>query len=579
MHRGDLAGAAACFEHVLKLRPESIEACNNLGLVLMGEGRLEEAERSFRQVLSLRPELAGAQNNLGLALLNQGRLHEALTHFKSALRLQPDLADAHNSLGLAHEALGDPDAALACFEQAVAITPDHFGALANLGNSYKDAGLPEEAVAAYRAAVALRPDDSAVHSNLLLSMQYQSAADPRDLVDEARRDAARHADPLADTLMPRTIRPLAARRLRIGYVSADLREHALSFFLGPILAAHDRSRFEIVCYADVPRPDAVTERLRGHVDHWRSLVGLSDDVAAERIRRDEIDILVDLNGHTAGNRLAAFGHRPASIQVSYLGYLGTTGLSAIDYYLTDEYADPVGATQALYSEELIRLPGCGFCYDPGPAPEVASSPSYRRTGHLTFGCLNNPAKVTEGVLRLCSRVLVAAPDSRLLLATGASRRAEERFRAVIARQGVAPQRLVFAGRAASRTDYLRTYEEIDIALDPFPYNGVTTTCDALWMGVPVISLIGRTCISRQGVRFLQSIGLAELLADSADEYVETARRLAANLSRLEGLHSELRPRMASSSLMDAERLTRNLESAYLAMAEKRIGVQAGLTGL
>ena len=372
----------------------------------------------------------------------------------------------------------------------------------------------------------MRPDDAPVHSNLLLAMQYQSGADPQEILAEARRYARQHADPLAGTIEPRLRRPAAGRRLRIGYVSADFREHPVVSFLEPILAAQDRDRFEIFGYADVLQPDATTRRLQSYADHWRSLVGLSDGQAAQRIRRDDIDILVDLAGHTGGNRLLAFACKPAPIQMSYLGYLGTTGLSAIDYYITDAHADPPGLSEAHYQEPLIRLPECGFCYAPGPAPEVNPEPPSRQSGQVTFGCLNNPAKVSDEVLALWSRVLAAVPGSCLLLRAEAGRSAERRTRDLLTARGIAPERLDFAGQTATRFAYLELYHAVDIALDPFPYNGVTTTCDALWMGVPVISLAGRMSVSRQGVRFLRTVGLDELLAETPEDYVRIATELA-----------------------------------------------------
>jgi predicted O-linked N-acetylglucosamine transferase (SPINDLY family) len=294
-------------------------------------------------------------------------------------------------------------------------------------------------------------------------------------------------------------------------------------------------------------------------------VGLPDEQAAERIRQDGIDILVDLSGHTGGNRLLVFARKPAPVQASYLGYLGTTGLPTIDYYITDALTDPPSQAEVHYQEQLVRLPECGFCYQPGPAPEVNPESPFRRQRCVTFGCLNHPAKLNEEVLALWSSVLVAAPGSRLLISTGGSRRVEERIRASLARQGVSPEALLLVGRAATRHDYLALYQHIDIALDPFPYNGVTTTCDALWMGVPVLSLAGLAGASRQGVRFLRGVGLDELVASTPSEYVQIASVLSGDLPRLDALHASLRERMRRSPLMDAERLTRDLEDAYLAM--------------
>jgi predicted O-linked N-acetylglucosamine transferase (SPINDLY family) len=578
MQQGAMRDAVARFEQALFLQPDSVAAYNNRGLALLNQGQLEEARLSFVQALYLRQDLAGVHNNHGLALLNLGRPHEAQASFEQAIRLEPNLADAHNNLGLALEDIGEPDDALASFERAVLMDPDHPGALTNLGNAYKDQGFAAAAIAAHRKALSIRPNDAAVHSNLLLDMQYTSIADPEAILEEARRYARQHEEPLAVVAGPRPTRPLPGRRLRIGYVSTNLREHPLSFFLEPILDAHDHRHFEIYCYDALMKHDSVTERLKGYADMWRSLAELSDPQAVELIRRDEIDILVDLDGHTGGNRLPVFAQKPAPIQVSYLGFLGTTGLAAMDYYLTDAHADPPGQSDCHYQEKLVRLPDCAFCYSAGPSPEVNDEPPACQSGKVTFGCLNNPAKVTDEVLSLWCKVLAAVPGSRLLIATGGSRRVEERVRAAMLVHEIGPERLLVAGRSATRMDYLRRYHAVDIGLDPFPYNGVTTTCDALWMGVPVISLAGRMNVSRQGVRFLRSVGLGELLAESPEEHVRIAVDLANDLHRLAALRACLRERMTRSPLMDSQRLARNLEAAYHALCEENLDADPSPTG-
>jgi protein O-GlcNAc transferase len=568
MNRGELEAAVAGYEDLLSIRPDLAEAYSNMGLALLAQGRVEEARLSFEQALYLRPDLAEVHNNLGLALLNQGRMADARASFERAIRIRPELVDAHNNVGLAWGAQGEPDQALASFERAVRIDGGHLGALTNLANAYRDQGRAAEAIAFYRKALAVTPDAAQVHSNLLLAMHYQDRADPREILNEARRYARQHTEPLAGVIERRPIRPLAGRRLRIGYVSADFREHPIAYFLEPILACHDHRHVELFCYADVPQPDATTGRLQAHADTWRSLVGLSDAQAAAVIRQDDTDILVDLAGHSGGNRMRAFARKPAPIQVSYLGYLGTTGLPAMDYYLTDAHADPPGLADANYQEQLVRLPECAFCYRPGPAPDVNPELPARQSGWVMFGCLNNPAKISDEILAVWSHVLASVPGSRLLLRTGAGRGAVDRIREFLEQRGVASQRLLFAGPVPTRFAYLELYHTIDIGLDPFPYNGVTTTCDALWMGVPVVSLAGSLSVSRQGARFLRSVGLDELLADSPEQYVQTATNLAGDRSRLAVLRSTLRDRMSRSTVTDAQRLTRDLEAAFHAMRER-----------
>jgi predicted O-linked N-acetylglucosamine transferase (SPINDLY family) len=369
-------------------------------------------------------------------------------------------------------------------------------------------------------------------------------------------------------IKPHAAPPPGERRLRLGYVSADFREHAAAHFLEPILLNHDRQSFEVFCYADVPRPDDVTQRLQGYADQWRSLLGLSDAQAAEIARGDGIHLLIDLSGHTGGNRLLMCARKPAPIQISYLGYLGTTGLPTIDYYLTDADADPPGQADAYYQERLVRLPQCAFCYQPGPSPQVNAEPPAAKSGDVTFGCLNSAAKLSDRVLILWSRILAAVPGSHILLRSGAGRRGEGRLRDALANEGISQERVLLLGQTETRFDYLKLFQAVDLCLDPFPYNGVTTTCDSLWMGVPVISLAGRMGPSRQGVRFLRAVGLGELIAESPEAYVRMATELARDLPRLAALRSGLRERMSRSPLMDAAGLTRNIEAAYRVMWDR-----------
>ena len=564
MELGRPAEAAARFEQALRLRPDCAAAYSNLGLALLNLGRTEEASLSFRQALHLQPDLPETHNNLGLALLNLGRAEEAIGSFQQAIRRRPDFADAHNNLGLALAARGSADDALRCYQHAIQFQPDHAGALANLGTAYHQQGCGTEAVACYRKALRARPDDAKTHSNLLLALHYQPSADPLAILDEARRYAQLHGAPSAGKIEPAPIRRWEKRRLRLGYVSADFREHVVAYYLEPVLSSHDHENFEVFCYSDVSRPDDVTQRLRGYADQWRSLVGLSDAQAAEIIRQDGIDVLVDLSGHTGGNRLLVFARKPAPIQVSYLGYLGTSGMPTIDYYLTDADADPPEA-QAYYQEQLFHLPQCAFCYRPGVTPEVNAQLPAVQAGQVTFACLNTAAKLSEEVIALWSRVLIAVPASRILLRCGAGRLADARVHDTLAHGGVAPERLLLAGPTASRFDYLKLFQGVDLCLDPFPYNGVTTTCDSLWMGVPVVSLAGRMGPSRHGVRYLRAVGLGELVVETPEAYVRLATELACNPPRLTALRHRLRERMSRSPLMDASGLTRHIEAAYRTM--------------
>ena len=431
MQSGDLGNAVALHEQSLHLRPVCAEAYSNLGLALLGQGRVDEARLSFEQALYLRPDLPEVHNNLGLALLNEGRAQEAIPNFEHALELRTEMADARNNLGLALEALGKSDDALASFE----------GAVRERSAPSRCAHQPRQCLQGPSATGGrdCRLSEGTVPESGQCPGPQQPAA--RDAVP-TRRGFSGH--PARGTMLRPAARrfacrcrrassrqQLCGRRLRIGYVSPDFREHPIAYFLEPILSAHDHGQFEIACFADVPNCDDTMRRLESYADQWHSLTGLSDAQVAEVIRKEGIDILVDLAGHTGGNRLPMFARKPAPIQVSYLGYLGTTGVAAMDYYITDAHADPPGVADTHYVERLIRLPDCAFCYRPGPAPAVSSELPAGQSGRVTFGCLNNPAKVSDEVLAVWSRVLATVPGSRLLLRTSTGRDGEERVRDIL----------------------------------------------------------------------------------------------------------------------------------------------------
>ena len=360
------------------------------------------------------------------------------------------------------------------------------------------------------------------------------------------------------------------RRLRVGYVSPDFRRHSVSYFLEPLLAAHDRAGFEIFCYAEVIQPDEVTARLQRHADHWLITAGMPDDALAARIRADGIDILIDLAGHTAGNRLPLFARRPAPIQATWLGYPNTTGLPAIDYRLADAISDPPGWGDALASETLLRLPGGFLCFGPpvhAPPPGV---PPCLAAGAVTFGSFNNPAKISLPTIESWSAILKRLPDARLLLK---SRQLVDAMTWVLLRtrfaeRGIPANRVDMLGFQADTVSHLEVYHRVDIALDPFPYNGATTTCEALWMGVPVVTLAGDRHAARVGASLLSRVGLDGLIAASRDEYVERAVDLAGDRERLAALRSTLRPDMAASSLCDATAFARGVEAAYRGIWER-----------
>ncbi len=506
----------------------------NLGAILRQMGRLDEAVACCRQALQLNENWALVHLNLGAALNDLGRLDEAVISYRRALELQPEIPQAH----------------------------------ANLAVALADLGLLDEAIAACREAIRLQPDLPAIHSGLLFIAQFHPKWSAADLLREAREWNRRHGEPLARVAAaanPPEDRPAQLanegdRRLRIGYVSPYFRGHCQSLFTLPLFRCHDRQRFEIFCYADVAQPDAVTDRLRAVPDIWRNVAGLSDAQLAGQIRADRIDVLVDLTMHMAFNRLTLFAMKPAPVQLCWLAYPGTTGLSAMDYRLTDPHLDPPGLGDC-YSERSLVLPETFWCYEPFEnTPAVTPVPALA-AGHLTFGCLNNCCKINDSVLALWGRVLRELPASRLLLLVpeGEARR---RVMARLKDEQVAPRRVEFVDRQPMMA-YLATYHRIDIALDTFPYNGHTTSLDAMWMGVPVVTLIGDRVVGRAGLSQLHNLGLAEqLAARDANEFVTLAVGLANDLPRLATLRQSLRARMAASPLTDGPRFARGVEAAY-----------------
>jgi len=551
--------AVGCFQRAAQLRPDYAQAHTGLGNVLHEQGRLEEAAAAYRQALQLNPADVVAHNNLGNVLYDQRLLDEAVACYERALELNPDFAVAHSNLGNVRYDQGRLDEAAASFEQALRLEPDVAEVHFNLGVVRKDQGLLDDAIACHQRALQLKPDFAMAHGNLVYILNFCPESSPQATYEELRRWNRLYAAPLARFIHPHANDCSPDRRLRIGYVSPDFRVHPVGRFMLPLLASHDRSRFEIFCYASIKFPDPMTERCRLLADVWRDISGVSDEEAAAIIRRDAIDILVDLTMHMTNNRLLIFARKPAPVQVTYLAYCGTTGIDAIDYRLTDPYLDPGDRNERYYSEETIRLPETYWCYHaPDEAPPVNPLPAFE-TGHVTFGCLNNFCKVTNATLGTWSRILQAVPQSRLLLhAREGSHR--NRVRDFFARQNITSDRLTFVGLVPV-PEYFRIYERIDVGLDPFPYGGGTTTCDSLWMGVPVVSLVGEAAVGRGGLSILSNAGLPDLAAYDADQYVRIAVELASDLPRLVTLRATLRGRLQSSILMNAPRFARNIEAA------------------
>jgi len=558
------AEAMAAYRQALAFKPDYAEAHYNLGCVLQARGQVEEAMTAWRAALARKPNYAEALCNLGGVLKDQRRLDEAIAVCHQAIALKPALSQAHGNLGAALQAKGLFDQAIAAYRQAVALNPNDAQGYNNLGSALKETGCLDEALAAYRQAIALQPNYVEAHSNLVYSLHYHPRFDAPAIAQEHRRWNQRHAEPLRKYVPRHGNDRNPDRRLRIGYVSPDFGDHCQSLFTVPLLSHHDHRNYQIVCYANMPRPDVLTARLQGYADIWRNTVGVGDEQLAGQIRQDQIDLLVDLTLHMAGNRLLVFARKPAPVQITWLGYPASTGLTTIDYRLSDAYLDPPGMNESVYSEQTVRLPDSFWCYDPLAGRDIpVSALPVLEAGVVTFGCLNNFCKINDGVLAIWAQVLSRVANSRLLLLAPEG---EPRRRTVdrLGREGIAPERVAFVPRQP-RGEYLKLYHRIDVGLDSFPYNGHTTSLDSFWMGVPVVTLVGQTAVARAGWCQLSNLGLAELAGRTPSEFVQIAVDLANNLRRLQELRSTLRSRMEASPLMDAPRFVRHIEAAYRQM--------------
>jgi len=557
--QGHSEDAVALYRQALAVRPDHAQAHNNLGVALRDLGRHGDALASFEHAIACKPDFVEAHSNRGSALLDVGRLDEAIASCRHAVQLDADFAEGQNNLGHALHVGRRYDEALAAFRRALAIKPDFADAHSNLGALQRDRGELEAAVQSCRRALALMPDYADAHSNLLFSGNYLSTQDSATLLADAVRFgamAASRAQPYAT--WPNSADP--QRALRIGLVSGDLCQHPVGFFLDRSIAALARQcagRLEIVAYAMRNDSDALTERLKTSCARWHSVVGLSDRQLAELIRADGIDILLDLSGHTSNNRLTAFAWKPAPIQATWLGYFATTGVAAIDYLIADPWTLPP-EEEASFTEKIWRLPETRLCFSaPDIDIDVAPLPALD-SGIITFGCFNNLSKLNDRVIALWAAILRAVAGSRLFLKNkqfgeaSARQAVSERFAA----HGIDDARLILEG-PASRADYLRSYHRVDIALDPFPYTGGTTTAEALWMGVPVLSLAGERFVSRQGVGLLMNAGLPEWIAANVDDYLARAIAHAADISRLARLRCNLRAQVLASPIFDAERFARH----------------------
>jgi protein O-GlcNAc transferase len=556
---------AALFKAV-ELKPDYSEGYINLGLALRERGRFKEAVAAFQTALRYKPDFADAYNCLGSLLMSQGHAEPAIAAFQSALRIKPDFVDAHNNLGNALKTIGRLDQAIEVYRNVLKISPEFAVGHNNLGTALLIQGRIEECVAAYRESIKLQPDLAPAHSNLVYVLHFLPGYSPQLLHEEHLQWNKQHGEPLKKFIQPHSNDRDPSRRLKIGYVSPDLRGHSVAFFLENLLARHNSNKFEIFCYADLPNPDDTSARLQKLAHHWRDTTRLKEERIAELVRDDAIDILVDLAGHTAGNRLLLFARKPAPVQVTWLGYPDTTGMDVMDYRFTDAYADPPQSAQEFYSEKLIWLEDTFLSYRPlEDAPPVVPPPVIKKHGQITFGCFNILSKINVPLAKLWSQILQETPESRLLIKSYQGLQdsgGRKHLMDIFAECGISADRVELLGLAPTRGEHLKQYERIDIALDSCPYNGTTTTCDSLWMGVPVISLAGKSHMSRVGVSLLSNVGLTELIAETPQQYIEIAVNLSRDKPRLQKLRKSLRKMMKESSLMNADAFAEKIEKAY-----------------
>jgi predicted O-linked N-acetylglucosamine transferase (SPINDLY family) len=556
----DVAGAIASYRRAVELAPGLAEAHTNLGNCLRESGDTEGAVAACRRATVLRPTYADAHVNLGVALQESGRTDEAVAAYRRALAIKPDFAEAHYNLGLALLQQGKVDEAAGEFRSAIELQPGYVDAWNNFGVVLQAYGNFDAAVAAYRKAMESDPAGSpTAYRNIMGAALHMTSLDEPGRWEIAHGFEALYAGPIyARVAVPDAVARAAERRLRVGYVSSDLYEHPVGRNLEPVLAHRDRAGFDVICYADVPRPDGLTGRLQGLVDAWRPITGLSDEQVAGLVRADGVDVLVILAGRFDRNRPLVAAYKPAPVRVSFHDP-GTSGLSAMEYLIADPVLVPRGAVER-FSERVVRLPSF-YIHAPLQGPEVGELP-LRRRGYPTFGSFNNPAKVNQAVLRLWGEVLRAVPGARLKVKCKnwfANSTLRERFLTTL---DVPAERVEFDTLERGLQDHLGLYHDVDVALDPFPFTGSTTTFEALWMGVPVVTLLGERMAGRWSASMLTALRLPELIARTPEEYVQITGELVASPDRLAGLRGGLRDRVAASPLCDGRGKARQVERIY-----------------
>ena len=561
--------AAVQFRIAIEMDPKNAQAHGNLGAALRDMAERDAAIASFRTAIALVPTDVDAWSNLSATLNENDQKEEALVCLDRALALNPQQSSSLNNLGFALQGLGDTAQAIACFARAAEIDPNNAKAYFNLGCALQVNPLPDEpetAIACYRHGLALNPDHPHTHDNLLMGLQYAVNTTPAEIFAQHLQFARQFEAPLKNSWQPHANTRDPHRRLKIGYVSADLYNHAVASFIEPILAHHDPRQVEVYCYYNGIKHDSITDRLRALVPNWITCTTLSEDQLATRIRADGIDILIDLSGHTGGNRLLTFARKPAPVQASWIGYPGTSGLEAMDYYLADRFYLPAGLMDDQFTEKIVRMPAAGGFQPYTGAPHVNRLPALA-DGAITFGSFNQLHKFSEAVIALWSALLRALPMSTMLLGglpPGEKRDGLIRF---FAAQGIPASRLRFHDRCPLDV-YMALHHQVDICLDTFPYSGGTTTLHAAWMGVPTLTLAGKNAAGRQGGVLQGHTGLEAFVATDTDDFIRRGVWWAQHLDELADIRAGLRTRFQTCALGQPTIVTAGLEKALRQMWQR-----------
>nr|CAX46402.1 putative SPINDLY protein [Rosa lucieae] len=606
-NRGDLESAIACYERCLAVSPNFEIAKNNMAIALTDlgtkvklEGDIDQGIAYYKKALyynwhyadamynlgvaygemlkfdmaivfyelafHFNPHCAEACNNLGVIYKDRDNLDKAVECYQMALSIKPNFSQSLNNLGVVYTVQGKMDAAASMIEKAIIANPTYAEAYNNLGVLYRDAGNISMAIDAYEQCLKIDPDSRNAGQNRLLAMNYIHEGQD-DKLFVAHRDWGRRFMRLSSQHTSWDNLKDPERPLVIGYVSPDYFTHSVSYFIEAPLAHHEYAKYKVVVYSAVVKADAKTIRFRDKVlkkgGIWRDIYGIDEKKVASIVREDKIDILVELTGHTANNKLGTMACRPAPVQVTWIGYPNTTGLPAIDYRITDSLADSPDSKQK-HVEELVRLPECFLCYTPSPEAGPVSPTPALSNGFITFGSFNNLAKITPKVLQVWARILSAIPNSRLVVKCKpfSCDSVRERFLSTLEQLGLEPLRVDLLPLILLNYDHMQAYSLMDISLDTFPYAGTTTTCESLYMGVPCVTMAGSVHAHNVGVSILSTVGLGNLIAKNEEEYVQLAVQLASDITALSNLRMSLRDLMSRSPVCDGPKFTLGLESAY-----------------